>query len=410
MSDVFISYSWSTEEDNELVISFVNYLREEGFDTVCDILKMQEEGSVHLTEMMAKCLTNSKNVILLLSSSYKKKADDFSGGVGSEYRYIIENIDKDPKKYILATFENINEVTLMNNVPEFLKGREIIDLKVDEKSGFTKLRSKLTGVEQYCFAEVGDRIAPIEPKQAKKFTLNSDKGKEESSDIKLFDDGTTFFDYRLSKAFPGVGGLMWFNDPKAAIDRLSIVLRYPLKSKELTDPIWFYRGASCLYINTYERVSEDKCIIDADECKINKLAVYRSNSYYRSFIYVEFKAEEPVGIYPYINQQYISERLKHSAYFNEEYAVYRGIPITRGEYDDGATVIDGQVIDLNGEAEIRIRYLTPYNMIICAKFHPFNSQSGDRMTQICLDGMLNGSVKIENLIKIAEELPKHRNG
>ncbi len=407
MHDIFISYSWETKEYNELVISFVNYLRKEGFDTVCDVLKMQEEGAVHFAEMMATGLTTSKKIIILLSAGYKKKADSFEGGVGSEFRFIIEDINQQPQKYILASFESLNEELLCQNVPELLKGREIIDLKSDEGDGFVKLFSKLTDVGQYYFEEIGKGTPSIKQKRIKEFTLIEESIEEKSFDIDTFSSTTPFFEYRISKAFPGIRGLAWFEDPKKAIDRLSILLRHPLNNKILNDPIWYFRGGSCLDIDKYERIADDKCLIGANECKINKLAVYKSSSYYRSFIYVEFKSEEPVGVYAYINEEYITNRLEYRAYAHEEYAVYKGIPITRMEYDDGATVIDGEVVDLNMEAEVRIRYLSPYNIIICAKFNPFNSQLGDKATQRCLDGMLNGSVRIEELIDIAEKLPRH---
>ena len=42
--------------------------------------------------------------------------------------------------------------------------------------------------------------------------------------------------------------------------------------------------------------------------------------------------------------------------------------MTRAEYDDGATVIDGKVVDLNGKAKLRIRYITPYNFYYMCTF------------------------------------------
>jgi hypothetical protein len=41
----------------------------------------------------------------------------------------------------------------------------------------------------------------------------------------------------------------------------------------------------------------------------------------------------------------MQEMIKESGYYNEEYGVLEGVPITRAEYDDGAAVIYGKVIE-----------------------------------------------------------------
>jgi hypothetical protein len=71
----------------------------------------------------------------------------------------------------------------------------------------------------------------------------------------------------------------------------------------------------------------------------------------------------------------------------EEYAIFDGHLIARAEYDDGATVIDRKVIDIVHQACIRIRYLTSYNFIICAKWNPLNETKYDSKIQEIIYGI-----------------------
>ena len=68
------------------------------------------------------------------------------------------------------------------------------------------------------------------------------------------------------------------------------------------------------------------------------------------------------------------------------------------EYDDGTAVIDGKVVDIENEAELRIRYLTPYNFIICAQFNPVNEKN-DSIMKIYIDGILQGRYSINDIVK-----------
>ncbi|NCC80793.1 MAG: hypothetical protein EOM04_00770 [Clostridia bacterium] len=411
MSEIFVSYSWDTDAHQEKVISLVNFLRSKGHEAECDIVKIQEETSINFQEMMALELSKSKKVIIVLSKEYKRKADLFLGGVGIESRYILDDINKNKKKYILVSFEKLDQSLLSEIVPNFLRSRDIVDLISDEKNDYFKLFSKLNDLPQYHIEEVSVDKHKTLTKKVKDFTFitEEEKKKHQSFDIDMFGHPSTFFDYRLSKAFPGTRGIQWFEDPKVATDRLQLLLKSPLRNKKLYDPIWFFRGSSCLYIKNFDRISETKCIIGIDECLIQKIIVYKSDIIYRSFVYVELKPEMPTGVYPNIDSEYIEERLRSKGYAYEEYAEFQGKPISREDYDDDATVVDGQVVDLDSKAKIRMRYLTPYNFIICGKFHPFNSPNGDIETNNCLNGILNGTVSFEKLVEAAENLPKNRN-
>jgi len=136
---IFVSYSWFNEKPDQNVRDLVASLRLDGYDATCDELLMQQESSIHFEEMMAKNLYNAAKVIIVLSESYKKKADSFTGGVGEEYRYIITDIKNNRRKYILVSFTD----ELSRVVPDFLQGREVLYLS-EHNNKYNQLLHKLS--------------------------------------------------------------------------------------------------------------------------------------------------------------------------------------------------------------------------------------------------------------------------
>ncbi len=134
--EVFVTYSWDSEDHKLRVLSFFNYLRKKGFHTDIDRKVSQEQSSIDFYKMMHSVMTDYQKVIIVLSTGYKIKADSFSGGVGTEYGLIIKDIDQNPKKYILVSFDGINDSILPLN----FKGREIIDLSNPENEEILLLK------------------------------------------------------------------------------------------------------------------------------------------------------------------------------------------------------------------------------------------------------------------------------
>lgn len=155
---IFVSYSWINEKPDERVFQLVAKLRENGYAAECDVMKIQEHSSINFREMMARNLQEAEKVIIVLSESYKKKADSFAGGVGEEYRYIISDISKETKKYVLVSFDrNLEKVQ-----PNFLSQRQVIFL--DDDNGFKQLLYKLNGIGEYLFPEINPNktVPPIQ--------------------------------------------------------------------------------------------------------------------------------------------------------------------------------------------------------------------------------------------------------
>ncbi len=80
VTSVFVSYSWDTIDFQDKVISFVNFLRQNGFNADIDKRIMQDESAIDFNKLMHKGIRNYDKVIVILSSNYKKKAEAFEGG------------------------------------------------------------------------------------------------------------------------------------------------------------------------------------------------------------------------------------------------------------------------------------------------------------------------------------------
>ncbi len=144
--------------------------------------------------------------------------------------------------------------------------------------------------------------------------------------------------------------------------------------------------------------------MDYHQLDIARIAAYGSPSYYREFVYVEAKAESPTGIYEYEPED-IPRMTGKFGFAAEEYGVLGEHLISRAEYDDGAAVVNGKVIDAS-DAQLRIRYLTPYNFIIAASDSPINNKDYDLRVNEFLDGIMQGRRTMEEFVEVAESFER----
>ena len=242
---------------------------------------------------------------------------------------------------------------------------------------------------------------------------NESENTEESVDedkVKSFPQSTVFFYERFCSAFPGVRGVKWFENNDEAIQRLSTLLIKPLKlkkedGKSSFSPIWWWRNGN-MYIDKFKRLDNDTVLLDIYELKIDKIAAVNQGSYYEYFVYIQTKPMEPTGLYQRDPDE-IESAVKHFGYCWDEYALFRGkYKVTREEYDDDAAMIEGQLTDFNGEAELRVRYLTPYNIIIAAANSPVGKSRFDSERRKLMDGILQETSTVEDLAKAIIDLPK----
>lgn len=157
--EVFIMYSWDSEDHKERVLSLWKTLRENGFDAVIDRQVSQENTATDFNVMMHKAITDYHKVIILLSEGYAKKADAFKGGVGFEYTMLIKDIQEHNRKYILVTFDKIS-----NDIfPAYLKGREAI--RLSEEADLEVLFRKLMEKPEFEIPEVYTSKPEFKPKE-----------------------------------------------------------------------------------------------------------------------------------------------------------------------------------------------------------------------------------------------------
>lgn len=170
MIEVFVTYSWGDQVHEAKVVSFTDHLRRNGFKAVMDKMLIQENTALDFVEMMHTAMTQYDKVIIILSESYKRKAEAFSGGVGNEYSMILKSIKENPTKYILVSFEGISD----SIIPLALKGREIVDMSNPESEVI--LKHKILNKKFYQFSDVVQVNHDLNIKSIPEFTYDKPAG------------------------------------------------------------------------------------------------------------------------------------------------------------------------------------------------------------------------------------------
>ena len=125
---IFISYSWTTPSHEDWVISLAERLVSDGVDVVIDKWDLKEGHDKYtFMETMVKS-TEIVKVLIILDKKYTEKANNRSGGVGTETQIIspkiYENVSQE--KFIpIVTERDENGNAYM---PTYLESRIYIDL------------------------------------------------------------------------------------------------------------------------------------------------------------------------------------------------------------------------------------------------------------------------------------------
>jgi len=161
-TSVFVSYAWGNENFNNKVVSFVNFLRENGYNASMDKLESQKETATNFNKMMIQSIQNSNKVIIILSPKYKERADTFSGGAGFEFNMVLNELKNNDNKFIFVSFgtNSREEIT-----PLSIKEREVIDLKQDQDNNYNSLFAKLEDKSTIIFSDINKD--KVEVKQLK---------------------------------------------------------------------------------------------------------------------------------------------------------------------------------------------------------------------------------------------------
>ena len=132
---VFISYSWSGPEHEQLVLELATTLRTHGVDAILDKWRLKPGQDKYV--FMESMVTDSTvaKVLVLCDRIYKQKADERSGGVGTESQIISTELYSKVAQtkfipIVCERGENGEEF-----LPIFMKGRIYVDISSAEKWG-----------------------------------------------------------------------------------------------------------------------------------------------------------------------------------------------------------------------------------------------------------------------------------
>lgn len=279
-----------------------------------------------------------------------------------------------------------------------------LQTKVSVRMGARGTRSSITPFEQLLLAETIFEVAVSHTAHDR--TAENKTGT--SRPAFTWSDGNVFFAERFASAFPGTRGIDWFSDGSDIKERLAILFGQPI-SFDGANPIWWWRGGSNLDIRRFDFVSGRTFLMNYDELEIARIAAVYSTQYFRSFVYVEVKGAAPTGLYPdtpiHIND--VENGTSYFPYHSEQYAIVDGTHlITSNEFDDGSARIDGSLQKISGRAELRCRYVTPFNFILAAQDSPINNSKADQALEALLNGMLAGHTDLQEVVDFVGKLPK----
>lgn len=153
---LFISYSWTTPDHEAWVIQFATKLRESGVDAILDKWDLKEGHDSHA--FMERMVTDPeiKKVLIISDKGYVTKANNRSGGVGTETQIITPEIynKQDQDKFVVVVKERDEDGNPY--IPVFYGSRKFIDLSNPE--AYSANFQKVLG---WVFDQSLDRKPPI---------------------------------------------------------------------------------------------------------------------------------------------------------------------------------------------------------------------------------------------------------
>ena len=346
----------------------------------------------NLQSFMERGLSDADRVVVVCTDTYNKKVNEGKGGVGFEKIILTDGLvrDQDTHKFIPV----IRGATGEPKTPRCLLGRRYLDLS-DDSSYEERLNQLADDILDK------NKRAPTSI-STQQITGSAEIDSPQGGDRDIVLESSIYFDECFRRAFPGLRGIEWFDDQKTIVDRLAILLG-KVNLSGASQKVWWWAANGDCPVNNFERIDSYNIIIDSIEIKPIRMAAINLGTYYQKIIYVQSQPFEPSGVYPASN---LESAIKTYKYYTEEYAVFNGNKISREEYDDGATMVDGVPVEINSKAELRLRYLTPWNFFIAPHGSPINTNKFDAQRKIYLEGFLDGSQNMESFAETFNKLPK----
>jgi hypothetical protein len=158
---LFISYSWTTPEHEQWVLTLATELRGSGIDVILDKWDLKEgQDALDFMERMVKD-PDIKKVALICDRGYSDKADGRKGGVGTETQIITPELYEktDQNKFVAILTEK--DESGKPYLPVYYKARIFIDLSEDDlyAENFEKLLRWIYKQPLYEKPEIGKKPA-----------------------------------------------------------------------------------------------------------------------------------------------------------------------------------------------------------------------------------------------------------
>lgn len=172
---VFISYSWTTPLHEDWVISLAERLMSDGVEVIIDKWNLKE-GHDKYTFM--ESMVTSKDVdkvLIILDKRYSEKANDRSGGVGTETQIISPQIYSNVSQEKFIPIVTERDENGKEYVPTYLESRIYIDLSSLEhfESNYEKLLRNIFQRPAYSKPKIGKAPTYLFEESPSMFKTNS---------------------------------------------------------------------------------------------------------------------------------------------------------------------------------------------------------------------------------------------
>lgn len=158
---LFISYSWSTPEHEQMVVDLATELRESGVDVILDKWDLKEGHDA--VAFMEQMVTNKdiNKVAIISDEIYAAKADGRAGGVGTETQIISKEVYENQAQEKFVAIVSEKDGNGKPFLPTYYKSRIYIDLSEADQytENFEKLLRWIFDKPLYVKPELGNRPA-----------------------------------------------------------------------------------------------------------------------------------------------------------------------------------------------------------------------------------------------------------
>lgn len=139
MAKIFISYSWQPDSNKEKVIRLADRLEKDGIEVIIDVKDLKLGNDIYKFMERTVADPSIDKVLIICNSIYAAKADQRTGGVGSESMIITPEVyrNADQTKFIPIVFQkDKNDKPCL---PMYLQSRAYCDLSKSDQTEYNKL-------------------------------------------------------------------------------------------------------------------------------------------------------------------------------------------------------------------------------------------------------------------------------